>query len=86
MSARRKGTKTGVPLKWGKNRRGGKTHTEWHAPCGCAWHPKPKPHWHPCRAHDGIRRVTLSISGPVLDEITVRDLIGKARDAAKGPA
>jgi hypothetical protein len=44
-------TKSGIPLTWTSNWRGGKAHIEWHAPCGCAWHPKPKPHWHPCEAH-----------------------------------
>jgi hypothetical protein len=44
-------TKTGIPLTWGRNRRDGKEHTEWHAPCGCAWHPNPAPHWHPCSIH-----------------------------------
>ncbi len=38
-------------LIWGKNqnRDDDKTaHVEWHAPCGCAFHPKPFPHIHPC--------------------------------------
>lgn len=44
-------TKTGIPLEWGTNQRGGKAHTEWHAQCGCAFHPNPAPHWHPCQHH-----------------------------------
>lgn len=37
-------------LSWGGNskREPGKTHVEWHAPCGCAFHPDPFPHVHPC--------------------------------------
>lgn len=35
-------------LTWGENNRGGRTHLEWHAPCGCAFHPSPFPHVHPC--------------------------------------
>lgn len=37
-------------LAWGENpnREPGKIHIEWHAPCGCAFHPKPFPHVHPC--------------------------------------
>lgn len=37
-------------LSWGENklRELGVTHVEWHAPCGCAFHPKPFPHIHPC--------------------------------------
>ena len=38
-------------LKWGKNVRGGDIHIEWHAPCGCAFHPEPSPHVHPCPMH-----------------------------------
>jgi len=35
-------------LIWGEHLRDGSTHTEWHAPCGCAYHPNPFPHVHPC--------------------------------------
>lgn len=37
-------------LIWGENskREPGKIHVEWHAPCGCAFHPDPFPHVHPC--------------------------------------
>lgn len=37
-------------LTWGenRNREPGEVHIEWHAPCGCAFHPKPFPHMHPC--------------------------------------
>ena len=44
-------TASGVVLEWGPNQRDGKEHIEWHAPCGCAWHPDPAPHWHPCALH-----------------------------------
>jgi hypothetical protein len=46
-------TKTGIPLTWGKHTRDGQEHEEWHAPCDCAFHPEPEPHWHPCAAHLG---------------------------------
>ena len=37
-------------LTWGENRarEDGVSHVEWHAPCGCAFHPTPFPHVHPC--------------------------------------
>lgn len=35
-------------LTWGWNLRDGEDHQEWHAPCGCAYHPEPHPHVHPC--------------------------------------
>jgi hypothetical protein len=38
-------------LTWGENRNredDRTAHVEWHAPCGCAFHPKPFPHVHPC--------------------------------------
>ena len=40
--------KTG--LTYGKNKRAGddREHMEWHAKCGCAYHPEPFPHVHPC--------------------------------------
>lgn len=39
-----------IGLEWGENgnREPGQIHIEWHAPCGCAFHPKPFPHIHPC--------------------------------------
>lgn len=39
-------------LTWGNNVRAGDTHVEWHAPCGCAYHPEPEPHVHCCFKHD----------------------------------
>ena len=57
-------TVTGIVLEWGRNQRDGNVHTEWHAPCGCAWHPSPAPHWHPCDQHQP--RPALA---EVLDEI-----------------
>lgn len=38
-------------LTWRTNVRDGKTHREWTAPCGCAYHPEPAPHVHPCPEH-----------------------------------
>lgn len=38
-------------LTWGDHLRDGEPHTEWFAPCGCAFHPEPTPHVHRCRAH-----------------------------------
>ena len=35
-------------LVWGEHLRDGGRHTEWYAPCGCAYHPQPFPHVHPC--------------------------------------
>lgn len=39
-----------LSLTWGENpnREPGRVHIEWHAPCGCAFHPTPFPHVHPC--------------------------------------
>lgn len=41
-------------LKWGRHDARGEWHIEWHAPCGCAYHPEPKPHVHPCIKHAEI--------------------------------
>lgn len=43
-------TEKPLGLTWGDNttREKDKTHVEWHAPCGCAFHPTPFPHVHPC--------------------------------------
>lgn len=38
-------------LSWSEHERDAGKHTEWHAPCGCAYHPEPKPHIHPCSKH-----------------------------------
>lgn len=38
-------------LTWGENFRDGAFHKEWQAPCGCAYHPEPKPHAHQCARH-----------------------------------
>lgn len=50
-----------LELTWGENalREPGKVHLEWHAPCGCAFHPKPFPHVHPCG--DGHKRSDLNV-------------------------
>ena len=47
-----KNLETGFELNWSDHYRGGKIHREWHAPCGCAYHPVPIPHIHPCDRHD----------------------------------
>lgn len=39
-----------IGLVWGEHQRDGGTHTEWYAPCGCAFHPESFPHVHPCSA------------------------------------
>jgi len=45
-------TKTGIALVHGKHQRDGAEHEEWYDPaCGCAFHPEPAPHKHPCAAH-----------------------------------
>jgi hypothetical protein len=43
-------TEIPLGLTWGENpkREPSKVHIEWHAPCGCAFHPTPFPHVHPC--------------------------------------
>lgn len=42
-----------LDLEWGNNMRDGKGHVEWHAPCGCAYHPEGHqgPHVHQCKEH-----------------------------------
>jgi hypothetical protein len=40
-----------IGLVWGENPKrstSDQTHIEWHAACGCAFHPHPFPHIHPC--------------------------------------
>lgn len=37
-----------LELQWGEHERDGGAHTEWYAPCGCSYHPKPFPHVHTC--------------------------------------
>lgn len=46
-------TKSGIVLTYGPNKRRepGRVHDELHAPCGCAFHERPAPHWHPCQLH-----------------------------------
>lgn len=46
-------TKSGIVLTYGPNdkREPGRVHEELHAPCGCAFHERPAPHWHPCAHH-----------------------------------
>lgn len=63
-------------LSWGENQNredDGTSHIEWHAPCGCAFHPKPFPHVHPCS--DEHKRPDLhETSAPSID-----DAIAKVR-------
>jgi len=47
-------------LEWGWHRRKGMPHEEWYAPCGCAYHPEPYPHVHPC-SHEHSRPEPFSI-------------------------
>lgn len=56
-----KNLETGFELDWSDNTRGGKVHQEWHAPCGCAYHPVPSPHVHPCAEHDTKHGRLLSL-------------------------
>ncbi len=46
-------------LAWGLNgkRDPKRDHVEWHAPCGCAYHPEGDqgPHVHPCPTHESER-------------------------------
>jgi len=46
-------------LVWQSNRRDGKGHVEWCAPCGCAYHPEPEPHVHSCHRHTGNRATEI---------------------------
>lgn len=46
-------------LKWGKHWRGCKIHMEWHAPCGCAYHPEPEPHVHKCIRHSTLAELEV---------------------------
>lgn len=48
-----------IGLIWGEHSRNGGTHTEWYAPCGCAFHPEPFPHVHPCS--DEHKRADLHV-------------------------
>lgn len=59
-------TKSGIVLTYGANtrREPGRVHDELHAPCGCAFHDRPAPHWHPCPAHS----VRLDSPTPPLHE------------------
>lgn len=51
--------RTQLNLQWGQHTRKGEEHTEYYAPCGCAFHPEPYPHVHACSdEHDrGRKRV-----------------------------
>lgn len=74
-------TKSGIVLTYGPNdkREPGRVHYEFHAPCGCAFHERPAPHWHQCPLHatpemhaDGL---------PIPNEIT--DAVVKVRRFCK---
>ena len=45
-----------LALTWGEHERNDKLHTEWYAPCGCAFHPEGHqgPHIHPCNKHGTV--------------------------------
>ena len=49
-------------LKWGRHDGRGEYHIEWHAPCGCAYHPEPKPHMHPCIKHAPIEAAPQGVA------------------------
>lgn len=64
-----------LKLEWGVNPRGGQYHDEWHATCGCAFHPEPFPHVHPCC--DAHKR-------PDLNERIQPDPLGEALNSGDG--
>lgn len=74
-------TKSGIVLTWGEHERDGRRHTEWHAPCGCAFHPKPTPHWHPCIWHrnTGSFVEQAAFNGGLANEMEGRALKAEAR-------
>lgn len=58
-----------LSLTWGTNTRDGRSHIEWHAPCGCAYHPQPSPHVHHCPAHWSMDRKTIEVLASALKKI-----------------
>lgn len=66
-------TKTGIVLILGDNQRDGGKHVEWHAPCTCAFHPWPSPHWHPCPQHKAAGRAT-DLAFELADETAMSDI------------
>lgn len=72
--------KTG--LTFGKNKRAGddRVHMEWHAKCGCAYHPEPFPHVHPCSdahkrpdLHSGSREADIRQLHEKFDKLAAKD-------------
>ena len=58
------GPRVTLDLVWGDNRRDDGVHIEWHARCGCAYHPRPFPHVHPCsEAHKRPDMALLATDG-----------------------
>ena len=58
-------TKSGIVLTYGPNdkREPGRIHYEFHAPCGCAFHERPAPHWHPCPTHTASPPAAVPVAG-----------------------
>lgn len=59
-------------LAWQSNQRDGKEHEEWCAPCGCAYHPEPQPHVHPCDRHKELTKME-HLFGTLLDRIEIEE-------------
>lgn len=70
-------TKSGIVLTRGPNdkRGGGRVHDELHAPCGCAFHERPAPHWHPCPSHAPGGEPRVLINGTNLTRLRME--VGK---------
>lgn len=61
-----------IGLAWRINVRGDKTHWEWTAPCGCAYHPEPSPHVHKCAEHEGEAPAEIQVAVRKANPKTIR--------------
>ncbi len=66
-------------LTWSEHERSGSTHTEWHAPCGCAYHPEPVPHIHPCDGHTALAPPHL-LTGALEEIVRLKAEVEKLRE------
>jgi len=76
----------GIPpnLVWGKHIRQGSEHTEWHTPCGCAYHPEPYPHVHACSdKHDRVKKKLGAIGTGWNDMVRELDMLKVERLESK---